>query len=218
MTLSVQIKQCNLVHIVESEGVQLRRQGDRHAGCCPFPFHTDAHPSFFVYPDNHFKCFGCGEYGDAVDFIQRLHGCDFKTACQHLGIEVGTMTAVNRNRITDLKRIRKQRELHRRRESDLAFTLGTLIRQTRCAMTALTPDNLGDYADLIGRLPYYEYAHDLLIHGSSDQKVEVIYAFKDFQTINRNKLWNQDFDYKGWLRKCQQIGEPNEKKVKNFFS
>lgn len=38
--------------------------------CCPF--HNDKHPSMKV--DKGFYCFGCGEKGDVIHFIEKLYG------------------------------------------------------------------------------------------------------------------------------------------------
>ena len=39
--------------------------------CCPF--HDDRHPSMKLN-DDYFYCFGCGTYGDVIDFVSRLFG------------------------------------------------------------------------------------------------------------------------------------------------
>lgn len=40
--------------------------------CCPL--HADTHPSFYIYPDGGWKCFGCGRYGDVLQLYAELHG------------------------------------------------------------------------------------------------------------------------------------------------
>lgn len=62
---------------------QLRQFGGKLAGLCPF--HSEKTPSFFIFDDNHWFCFGaCGEGGDAIDFQMRLKGLDFKDAVRSL--------------------------------------------------------------------------------------------------------------------------------------
>ncbi|MEX0842745.1 MAG: DNA primase, partial [Gemmatimonadota bacterium] len=80
----------DLVEIVGEE-VELRKSGREWKGRCPF--HDDRTPSFYVVPDKGFyKCFGCGESGDAFAWVMRRHGMDFTDAIRHLagryGIEV----------------------------------------------------------------------------------------------------------------------------------
>lgn len=48
----------------------------------PCPFHDDRSPSFTVWPDGHWKCFGCGKGGDIVTFVQEWYKVDFKEAVQ----------------------------------------------------------------------------------------------------------------------------------------
>ncbi len=57
---------------------KLRRVGSRQTALCPF--HNDKTPSFMIYPDNTFHCFGCGAAGDAIDFVKQLKGCSFADA------------------------------------------------------------------------------------------------------------------------------------------
>lgn len=45
------------------------------------PFHKEKTPSFTIYADGHFHCFGCGVHGrDAIDFVMQRDGLDFKSA------------------------------------------------------------------------------------------------------------------------------------------
>ncbi len=58
---------------VEAAGVRLRGRGRVRQGVCPF--HDEAEGSFTVYGDSErFYCFGCGEGGDVLDFIQPDRG------------------------------------------------------------------------------------------------------------------------------------------------
>ena len=52
----------------------LRRVGDRWVGLCPLPDHEEKTPSFTVYPDDHWWCFGCNRGGDVLDLHQLAHG------------------------------------------------------------------------------------------------------------------------------------------------
>jgi hypothetical protein len=48
-----------------------RKGGGRLWWCCPF--HQDRNPSFQV-KGRHWKCFGCGTEGDAIEFVRRMDG------------------------------------------------------------------------------------------------------------------------------------------------
>ncbi|GEM_PF-1624434 len=61
---------------------KIRRIGQRFSACCPF--HQDDTPSFIIYPDNHWHCFGCNKGGDSIDFIKELRSCNYKEAVHEL--------------------------------------------------------------------------------------------------------------------------------------
>ena len=51
--------------------VRLRKAGGTYKGLCPF--HQERTPSFTVSPARGtYKCFGCGEGGDAISFVEKL--------------------------------------------------------------------------------------------------------------------------------------------------
>ncbi|MBQ7552422.1 MAG: DNA primase [Rickettsiales bacterium] len=68
----------------------------KHSGSgkwlCLCPFHHEKTPSCNIDDrEGFFKCFGCGEGGDVIKFIEKIKGCDFKQAidylCDILGID-----------------------------------------------------------------------------------------------------------------------------------
>lgn len=71
------------VPIASVVNVQLRKRGSKLVGLCPL--HSETHPSFFVYPEsNRFKCYGCNQGGDVIDFVKLAHGYSFKKAVTYL--------------------------------------------------------------------------------------------------------------------------------------
>lgn len=51
--------------------VQLKKRGRNYLGLCPF--HNERSPSFNVSAERGvFKCFGCGESGDAISFLMKI--------------------------------------------------------------------------------------------------------------------------------------------------
>jgi hypothetical protein len=72
----------DIVTLVEGY-TRLRKSGARFVGLCPF--HQEKTPSFGVSPDRgSFKCFGCGEGGDAIAFVEKLENLDFVGAIEFL--------------------------------------------------------------------------------------------------------------------------------------
>ena len=43
-------------------------------GRCPHPEHDDEHPSFYIYPDSRFFCYGCRWRGDVTDLHAAVKG------------------------------------------------------------------------------------------------------------------------------------------------
>jgi len=63
--------------------VRLRKAGGTYKGLCPF--HQERTPSFTVTPARGtFKCFGCGEGGDAIAFVEKIEQVDFVGAIEKL--------------------------------------------------------------------------------------------------------------------------------------
>ena len=76
-------RETDLAALVRSRGVELKPHGSKDlAGKCPF--HQEKTPSFVIYPDNSFHCFGCGANGDSIDFMKSLKGCSFGEAVAQL--------------------------------------------------------------------------------------------------------------------------------------
>jgi DNA primase len=64
-----------LVEIV-ARRVRLTRRGHEHLGLCPF--HREKTPSFTVSEGKGFyHCFGCGQHGNAIDFVMATEGLEF---------------------------------------------------------------------------------------------------------------------------------------------
>ena len=68
--------------------VRLRKSGSTYKGLCPF--HQERTPSFTVSPARGtFKCFGCGEGGDAITFVEKIENVDFVGAIELLARRFG---------------------------------------------------------------------------------------------------------------------------------
>lgn len=78
------------VDIVDLVGrfVTLKPSGRSHKGLCPF--HDEKTPSFVVSRDREtYKCFGCGEGGNAFGFLMQLENLSFPEAVRTLAAEHG---------------------------------------------------------------------------------------------------------------------------------
>ncbi|WP_047396414.1 DNA primase [Exiguobacterium sp. ZWU0009] len=78
-----QVRQATDIVELISERVELKKQGNRYSGLCPF--HSEKSPSFSVSPDKGmYYCFGCGAGGNAITFVMETEGMSFKEAVSKL--------------------------------------------------------------------------------------------------------------------------------------
>jgi DNA primase len=57
---------------------------------CLCPFHADRNPSMYVVPAKQiFHCFVCGAGGNAIDFVMKFHGMEFRAALEFLAQKAG---------------------------------------------------------------------------------------------------------------------------------
>lgn len=68
------------------QSVNLQKRSNFSVGCCPF--HEENTPSFYVY-DDHYHCFGCGEHGDAINFVRKVQGLSFMDSLRYLAEKAG---------------------------------------------------------------------------------------------------------------------------------
>ena len=73
---------------VVSKDVILKKTGGNYWGLCPF--HKEKTPSFSVNPAKGiYKCFGCGEGGDALSYLIKTRGASFKDMIKELASDFG---------------------------------------------------------------------------------------------------------------------------------
>ncbi len=105
----------NLEEIV-SEHVTLRGGGvGSMKGLCPF--HDEKTPSFHIRPAlGHWHCFGCGEGGDVISFVQKISHLSFVEAVEYLagkyGITLQYEDASGQRRSTDFASRQRLIEAH----------------------------------------------------------------------------------------------------------
>ena len=78
----------DLVDLISSYGIQVRTAGSSKKACCPF--HHEKTPSFNINESKgYYHCFGCGESGDAIKFVQKMDGLTFVEAVKKLAEQCG---------------------------------------------------------------------------------------------------------------------------------
>jgi len=77
-----------LLSYLENQGWKPTAYGDRDEVYGRCPLHFDSRPSFYVNRRKQvFYCHGCGQGGDVIRLVERLHHVDFPTALSILGWE-----------------------------------------------------------------------------------------------------------------------------------
>ena len=77
--------------------VSLKRSGANYMACCPF--HKEKTPSFSVNESKgFFHCFGCGESGDVIKFVEKYYNLDFPSAVEKLAAQYGITIEETRSR------------------------------------------------------------------------------------------------------------------------
>jgi DNA primase len=71
----------DLAGIARAAGIELKKRNGEWQACCPF--HGEKTPSFTIYEKGNsqlFKCFGCGEQGDVITFVEKVYKTDTRGA------------------------------------------------------------------------------------------------------------------------------------------
>ena len=83
-----QVKRANDIVSVIGSYLELRQRGTNHIARCPF--HGEKTPSFNVNQNRQiYKCFGCGESGDVIKFVQMYESLTFMEALEVLAKRAG---------------------------------------------------------------------------------------------------------------------------------
>lgn len=88
-----------------SKYVDLKKSGNSYKGLCPF--HNEKTPSFIVNEEKRiYKCFGCGEGGNVINFIMKRENLSFVEAVEKLAETIGI--EVKSNSFEDNKYIKEK--------------------------------------------------------------------------------------------------------------
>ena len=103
---------CDIANII-SEYMPIKQSGANYKGLCPF--HGEKTPSFHISSSKQiYKCFGCGEGGDVINFIMKMENLDFIDAVKLLASKCGIEVNTNMNEEDKLRieRSKKYQDIH----------------------------------------------------------------------------------------------------------
>lgn len=73
----------SLVSLISQSVPLTQASKDKWKGLCPF--HQEKNPSFFIDEEKgYYHCFGCGESGNAINFLMKAQGMEFRQAAMHV--------------------------------------------------------------------------------------------------------------------------------------
>ena len=186
------------VDMVELVGAQtdLRRVGSRFTGLCPF--HDERTPSFSVDAERKlYHCFGCGEGGDAIRFVQETEALDFPEAVESLGERYGVRLEREEDDPAAERRRRRRERLLALIERTAGFYASYLRDSAEAAKARAYLAGRGLSEEILGefRVGYSPSAWDRMIVGAQQsgftpeelQGSEGVYRLKEKLLVRTNE-------------------------------
>ena len=123
------------IDIVEVIGqyATLKKAGRNLTALCPF--HSEKHPSFFVYPEQQsWHCFGaCNTGGDVFAFVMKKEGLDFGEALRQLALKAGVTLPSFSGRIETAGKKEEKEEFYQVNEAAALYFHNLLLNATAAA-------------------------------------------------------------------------------------
>ena len=155
-------------------GIKINRNG--MAVC---PFHKDRNPSMKI--DSRYYCFGCGEKGDAIDFVARFYGLGKKDAALQITSDFGIGFDDNRGRKPPSKRKRKLSPEQRfeRAEKKCFRVLSDYLCCLKKWQEQYAPHSAEEewnllFCEALKKKAYIEYLLDVLLYAPLSERVELV--------------------------------------------
>ena len=183
----------DLRELVRFYGLDVNRGG--FALC---PFHNERNPSFKVYED-HFHCFGCGEHGDHVDFVQKLYGLTNIEAAKKISHDFGLGLCDGKIAIpVKRKKIRPSKdegfELWIRESVPLLIEYKNLLQYWGEIYDPRSPIDKVDerFLESIHNRDYNNYYLEQLLYGSENEKRACYETDRDYPLAIKIRLDSLD--------------------------
>ncbi len=162
--------------VMERAGIQFNRNN-----MCRCPFHQDKTASMKAKPnDRKYFCFGCGEKGDAIDFIVKYMGLAPKEAAMWIATDFGIMYDDNmRSPPKPIRREKTPLQILEEAKSKTFRVLADYLALLRKWMKLYAPRDQDEefhprFVEACHNLSKTEYLLDILLFGSDEEKKDLV--------------------------------------------
>ncbi len=168
-------EQVTVRQVMEQSGIVFN-----HSHMCKCPFHQDKTPSMRVKPaDKKYFCFGCGESGDAIDFVARYYGIAPLDAAMQIADQFGIV--YDNTKRAPPKPIRREKSVLQILEEAKSHTFRVLadylhmLEDWERRYAPEDMDHIDDrYLEAVQCLEITRYRLDILLYGTEDEKKELV--------------------------------------------
>lgn len=205
--------QYNIVDYMNSTGLNLQQRGNSWVALCPF--HNEKTPSFHVSEDfQNYRCFGCGEHGDIINYAEKIHTVSsdeaLKMLAEEKGIDIGS---ISKDDGTDIPGIKKVLE-------DAAFYYREVYKRlpdSHPAKVEVSKRGLDPNKEIYGFSPekpneLYKY---LKSKGHTDKNIEESKLVLFYEEENRQP-WDF-FHGRLMITLCDYLGKPVSFTARKIF-
>ena len=196
------VKNANDIVDVANNYISLKRKGRTYFGLCPF--HREKTPSFAVSQDKQiYHCFGCGEGGTVIQFVQQVENLDFTESIEFLAERAHIQLPVSNINFDD-KKERLRDECYKINEvvADVfyknIFKPESKIAQDYVKQRKMTKETLVDFKIGVSTPNLYKFLKEKGFSEEAILETAVVYK-KDGKYIDRfiNRLMFPIMDVKG---------------------
>lgn len=175
-----EVKQISTVEVARRylPELEIRQRGRHYVGRCPF--HQDKMPSFIIFPDGGWKCFGCQESGDSVALVAKALNLRPLEAARQIARDFGLpvdsqpISPEAKKKVIELARERELRGQFKDWRDRTIFGLSMVLRACERVLSA-GPTSSG-YEAACNMEPYITYLLEVL-NGSEEDQVELFREF-----------------------------------------
>jgi len=176
MSIFADVKaQIDLSDAAEYYGVRLNR--GKFANCL---YHSDRTPSMKMYSD-HFHCYGCGEHGDIINFIEKIFSISpYEAACK-LSQD---FCITSEKKFVPTSKPTPTHQSYIEQENRAFKILNDYCHFLEECREKYKPNNSSDelhplFVDSLTNYEQYNYYRDIFIFGSKEERIQFINDFKE---------------------------------------